>query len=242
MKKILFLMLLSIFFLYCSEIGNDTKIEFDGLLLKQAILIELGEIERPPELRDISYYNSKEYELETKKMNSDIYKSQVKDLTQLKANGVENLKGIEYCEKLEKLDLDYAIFIADISPLKYLPSLKELKMANLTNKDFKYDGLSELKSLETLYLCFKANWIENLDLNLISNLTHLKTIILDSFGITDITPLLTLHKNGGLKKGSYVSVINNDLDLRPGTPNREVVDKLIEAGVEVFYRDGNIIE
>jgi hypothetical protein len=146
-------------------------------------------------------------------MNSDIYTSQVKDLTHLKANGVEIFIGIEYCEKLEKLDLDYAIFIADISPLKYLPSLKELKMANLTNKDFKYDGLSELKSLETLYLCFKANWIENLDLNLISNLTHLKTIILDSFGITVKTPFLNTTQKWWFEKRFLVSVINNDSDL-----------------------------
>jgi hypothetical protein len=108
-------------------------------------------------------------------------------------------------------------------------------LENLCIDFFKYRNQEDLEGL------ISRN--ENVfnELSFIVNLTKLKNLKIANAPhlLTDLSPLLTLCENGNLE---WVSVENNFIDLRKGTPNREVIDRLIEAGVEVLYEKGNRTE
>ena len=101
------------------------------------------------------------------------------------------------------------------------------KLANLTN----------LKSLAITYF-------SNLSvLTPFTVLTDLVQFYCDGTNVTDLAPLETLYDAGAFRDWEWmpaeIGVEDLDLDLTPGTDNRNVVDYLIAGGVDVFYEIGN---
>ncbi len=60
--------------------------------------------------------------------------------------------------------------------------------------------------------------------------------------MADPTPLRTLYENGAFHLAGLIELTGMGLDLRPGTPNRDIIDYLVTNGVSVDYRDGNTVE
>jgi Leucine-rich repeat (LRR) protein len=94
-------------------------------------------------------------------------------------------------------------------------------------------GLSGLEGL--------ALWENDIaDISALVTLSHLNNLWLGGNQIHDLAPLRALHEAGGLavREGwdhPDVYVDMNGLDLTPGTPNREVIDYLLNNGVNVEW-------
>ncbi len=134
------------------------------------------------------------------------------------------------------------IFDLEISPeLSRLPKLKDLTLKGW-GRNVNYDFLSNMTHIEKLTLIdvYTENH-EKRDLFFLKDMLNLKNLIIVKSPdfLKDLSPLLTLCEDGNLE---WVSVENNFIDLRKGTPNREVIDRLIEEGVEVLYEKGNRTE
>ena len=67
---------------------------------------------------------------------------------------------------------------------------------------------------------------------------------LNNNNITDLALLRTMYDNGAFNDDGSgdVNINNCNLELWPGSPNRTVVDYLIDHGVDMDYEDGNILE
>ncbi len=101
------------------------------------------------------------------------------------------------------------------------------KLANLTN----------LKSLAIAYF-------SNLSvLTPFTVLTDLVQFYCDGTNVSDLAPLETLYDAGAFRDWDWmpaeIGVEDLDLNLTPGTDNRNVVDYLIVGGVDVLYEFGN---
>lgn len=121
--------------------------------------------------------------------DADITKEQLESITELlasdKNNNVNSLEGLQYCLKLEVLDMSNGQ-IVDISPLKDLSNLEVLILYG--NQISNIEGLKYLKNLKVLDLGFnqiskiegleELNNIEDLNLsrneiNMINGISHL---------------------------------------------------------------------
>lgn len=105
------------------------------------------------------------------------------------------------------------------------------------------DRVSEFGDLRSLTI-----WNSNIvAINFITGLTGLKLLDLrGNTGLTDLSPIETLHMSGGLALDEdwtpLVNIESLEMDLTPGTRNREVVDYLIENGIPVLWELGNTVE
>jgi len=104
-----------------------------------------------------------------------------------------------------------------------------------------YTQVLEPRDLEWTRLNLPNSNVTNASLSLISNLTNLKSLDLNNNDITDLSLLRTMHDNGAFNdEGSGdVNIRDCNLELWSGSPNRIVVDYLINHGVDVDYEDGN---
>lgn len=66
----------------------------------------------------------------------------------------------------------------------------------------------------------------------LGTLTNLEGL---DFGKNEVTDILPLVANAGLGAGDYINMINNYLDLTPGSENMKDIETLIERGVDVEY-------
>lgn len=194
------------------------------------------------------------------KPEGNIKASDLANLTHLEpgGRGISDLSGIECCAELKGLYI-WDNQISDISPLVNLTSLEGLEfgnnqisdispLADLTSLEHLGLGANEIRDISALenltyleHLALGGNKIR--DISVLANLTYLESLSLGDNKIRDISVLLTIHEAGGLQgEGSRVDISYNNMDLKPGSNNRNVVDTLIEAGVEVRYEDGNIID
>lgn len=144
-------------------------------------------------------------------------------------SGLSNLTNLEYLEIADNQ-------ISDISILSGLTKLK-IQLDISRNQISDISPLANLAEIEDLAL--NDNQIGNV--SALASLSNLNELDLDHNQVGDITPLLTCHNNGGLQSGSFVNITYNNMDLRPGTNNRNIVDQLFNAGVIVIYEDGNIV-
>jgi Leucine-rich repeat (LRR) protein len=181
-------------------------------------------------------------------------------LTQLNlyGNRISDIKPLSELYNLEMLSLPLNK-IYDINPLKTLINLKELYLH--TNHIEYIAPLVNLKKLEILHLSYNKK-IEDLsplkdltnltelylydnsikDISSLINLSRINVLILGDNRIKDITPLRTLHDNGGLPEDSELNITNNNMNLRPHTPNRDTVNYLIGKGVIIEYEKGNNVK
>jgi Leucine-rich repeat (LRR) protein len=181
-------------------------------------------------------------------------------LTQLNlyGNRISDIKPLSELYNLEILSLPLNK-INDINPLKTLINLKELylhtnhieyiaPLANLKNLKVlhlsynkKIEDLSPLKDLTNLTeLYLYENSIK--EISSLINLSRIDVLVLGDNRIKDITPLRTLHDNGGLPEDSELNITNNNMNLRPHTPNRDTVNYLIGKGVIIEYEKGNNVK
>ena len=49
-------------------------------------------------------------------------------------------------------------------------------------------------------------------------------------------------KNGCFTTSGFINIDGNGMDITNGTTNKEVVEKLIQQGVEVIYMGGNFVD
>jgi internalin A len=150
---------------------------------------------------------------------------------------------------------------SDLSVLSALTKLTELNLQGNGMTDIAF--LSDLTNLEVLWLHWgdtgnnsitdigviaDLTKLTHLDLSGNSNLTditplaslvQLDHLSIPACGISDLATLLTIHNGGGFQSGSYINMTDNGLNLSPGSANRDIVDTLVSAGVEIVYASGN---
>ena len=169
---------------------------------------------------------------------------------------IENLEGLQFAVNVRELRLTN-LGVTDYTPIASLDKLKILNIVNAEVDDL--DFLAELTQLTDINL--SRNDIS--DLGPLANLTNLKVLILSGNDITDIgavtglsqlvvlsllandvTDITPLLDNPGLGEGDRVNLLRNPLDICPDTETTEVIDTLIERGVNVQFEpsencDGN---
>jgi len=136
-----------------------------------------------------------------------IFTSDLDGLTSLKTKGITDLTGLEYCNNLTELVLDYSR-ISDLTPLASLTNLTELRLwdneisdiaplenlTNLTQLELGYNQISDLSPLASLAnltkLYLNGNQIS--DISPLTNLTTLTQLELGRNQISDISPLANL--------------------------------------------------
>jgi hypothetical protein len=144
---------------------------------------------------------------------------------------IRDLRGIEACASLEKLDLALVRWpdVLDLSPLAGLPKLRSLSIRAGTVDDL--SPLGELARLETLRLPFVGS-----DLRPLGGLARLRTLELgNATQVEDLSPL------GGLLKLSRVEIVRKQADEEPGDllakKNPAVVKALAKRGTELVIDD-----
>lgn len=142
------------------------------------------------------------------KPNGDIYASDVNQITEFYADGIdsiESIEGIQYFTQLQNLNL-YSNQISDISPLSGLINLTQLGLQ--INQISDISPISGLTNLTTLDLI--ANQIS--DISPLSGLTNLTTLSLEHNQISEISAL------SGLTNLNYLSLYYNQIsDISPIT-------------------------
>ncbi len=134
------------------------------------------------------------------------------------------------------------LFVRVLEPnINTLSSFGLYDASLLTNTSI--DRVSDFIHLGSLTIW--ASDIDNLDF--ITDLTNIKLLDLrGNTGITDLSPIKTLHENGGLSQDDDwkppVNLESLGMDLTPGSPNRAIVDYLIENGIPVLWETGNTVE
>jgi hypothetical protein len=264
MKKLLLiftLFLITLFFSLCYPKNNVVNIP--DRTLKSSILNELGfsnsaeigkkilEIHKKGEIclnKILESYEMEELIREYEEnLNRTVYSYELDDIKEIKiAAHIMNLKeqdkvssrvdltGIEYCRNIEKLEI-FSLEVLNWSRLLSLNELNELKLIYSKNIDFSViDKMNNLKKLSVNLLPVD----KPINISLPPNIEQLEIEFCKNV-ITDLTFLLSIIENGKLES---VSIEYNYIDLKPGKPNREVIDKLIKAGVKVYYEKGNITE
>ncbi len=186
------------------------------------------------------------------------------NLPNLRSIGILNHYGMVYskalAEKLAQFPLLNFTFGMNITDAEFnelyttallpncetLESYEDFKGSQLT--DAVTGSFSNLNNVVLLHL-WNAPALESLEF--LETMTALIEVGFDGdTGITDLSPLESLYNNGGLRSNSYyeswltpyVVITNMELDLKPGSPNRAVVDFLLSHDVGVEWEEGNIIE
>lgn len=139
-----------------------------------------------------------------------------------------------FLSHIEFIDLYNQVLIPNNSSLDGL----FLDHNNLTN-----DSLTLVSNLNNLTRLEVSNNSDITNISAFANMSNLRFLDLNGTGVADISPLEDLYDNGGFSLRSnddYDILINNcNLDLWPGSSNRDVVDYLIDQGVRVDYEEGN---
>lgn len=183
--------------------------------------------------------------------NTDIVDlSPLAELTQLTRlslgkNHITDVSPLSGLTSLRHLFLTYN-GVSDITPLAGLP-LEELSLSANPVADF--SALDSIATLRTFYMAhshltnvpFAAHLQQVTDLYLHDNdltdisalaaLTNLNAVHLDDNQLTDISPLVA---NAGLGSGDDVDLINNPLDLTPGSAASLAIADLEARGVTVL--------
>jgi len=111
----------------------------------------------------------------------------------------------------------------------------------LTNTNI--DRLADFIHLGSLTIWHSA--IDNLEF-LVDMTTITSLNLSGNASLTDLSPIRTLHENGGLAQDDDwkppVNLESLGMDLTPGSPNRAIVDYLIENGIPVLWETGNTVE
>ncbi|HCY37342.1 MAG: hypothetical protein DKM50_12245 [Candidatus Margulisiibacteriota bacterium] len=171
-----------------------------------------------------------------KKLSGTIFDGELWDIKEVNYSSgynddkkVVRLGGIQYCKNVSTISLPVNQ-IMDITPLQSLSKLTKLTL--YLNYISNLSPLQDLTSLEELVL--DANNISSLAP--LQFLTNLKRISLVSNKISDITPLQNLSNLKSL------DIRWNNMDLRPESSNKAVIDSLVSNGCEVNYTAGNIVQ
>jgi len=147
-------------------------------------------------------------------------------LVYISANPINDLSALEGLINLESLRF-YETQVSDLSPLLHLTQLKTLDFA-----DAQVNDLSAIQALENLtYLNCGYNQIS--DISPLQMLINLQSIWLINNQIVDIEPLV---ENEALGEGDYLDIRNNLLDLTEGSEDMQNIERLLNRGVEVFYK------
>jgi hypothetical protein len=143
--------------------------------------------------------------------------------------------GLDFCAVD---DTDFEILFDEvIDPTKL--DLLHLGRNNLTNASL--DLIATLTQLK--YLDLQNNPVS--DITLLASLDRLISLELAYSDITDLEPLRELYDAGAFRTSHNdrnIDIRYNNLDLRPGTDNREVVDYLLDKGVFLRWQEGNFVE
>jgi len=164
----------------------------------------------------------------------DIYTSDLEKLTELRALGlgISDLRGIEYCIRLELLNL-MGNNIMDISILKGLNKLKKLYLG--LNHISDLSPVAELKQLQELELEYNNIY----DINALSALSELTMLYIGHNDIEDISVLNAIYKDGGLQSGAIIDIQFNQMDLSQDSRNLVFIKDLINYGIIIYYEIGN---
>lgn len=175
-KIIVALIIIGISLVFLSEVKADEEITFSDENLEKMIREEIGKSAGP------------------------IYKSDLEEIFALDVygKGIENLKGLEYCKNLRKLNLGLNFFISDISPLESLTNLTHLELS--CNQISDISPLSNLTKLRELKL--EDDRIS--DISPLKSLTNLTYLDLSHNQISDISPLV---ENPGVDNGDKIDII-----------------------------------
>jgi internalin A len=163
----------------------------------------------------------------------------VKNLTNLKLlfmahNQITDLSPLKNLKKLESLMLPYNQ-IEDLSPIKGLTKISFLCLI-----DNEVDSIYPLKRLKKLNILLLAgNNVE--DISPIKYHSNFDDLDLRFNQIQDFTPLRTMYDNGSFRDSeNEVNIENNTASFSYGSDNRKTVDYLINKGVNLLWRKGNI--
>ena len=171
--------------------------------------------------------------------NDNINLQQIEDVISNLDNlrlSTEALKTIKNCntDKIQKLNIDYSMYLTEIPDLSQFNNLKKLSMINLQGvKDFsiisklsnieiltlsandlhgKLPDFSKMKSLKVLSLSNCKLWNEDLEkLKVLKNNTNL-TINLANNSIIDASALLELHPNTNINLTGNVNLSQDSKD------------------------------
>ena len=134
---------------------------------------------------------------------------------------IEGLAGLERCTNLRVLELD-GNAVQDLTPLTGLSCLEELWLLDNAVKD-----LTPLRDLENLRILIVAGCFALADLSPIAGLFKLEKLDCSATSVSDLSPLAELRN---LKT---LSLNGLNIELAPGSLNREVVVELMARGVKV---------
>ncbi len=185
-----------------------TTIKINDEWLLYALKNEVGKTLTKKKLADITYLDWSEYRDEAGETWEPI----------------GDIQGLEYCINLEVLSFD-GNSVTDLSPLSGLKKLKEIWLVGNSVEDV--SPISKLPNLEKLVLDLNSSLK---DISPLSSLPSIKYINISSTSVRDITPLQNLNTLEEL------SLYIDNLDLSPGSKNREVLINLINKGVKVNNR------
>ena len=160
---------------------------------------------------------------EIDKPEGDLDLDDLEGLTELRAEdaGVRSLEGIQHCENLEHIILDFNE-IDDISNLTGLSELKYLSLYNNNVNDI--SPLADIPSLEHLSIGDNPVY----DLQPLENLPNLSYIFICSCPVRDLTPLIN---NQSFDNGDELWIC----DLPPNSTELENQIQALELkGVFVF--------
>jgi Leucine-rich repeat (LRR) protein len=151
---------------------------------------------------------------------------------------------ISNIEPLSNLRSLTTLYLSDneIGNITKLGNLKELEKLDLSgNPIYNIRPLSSLSKL--IYLNLSSLRLE--DISTLSRLTKLRSIVLDGNSIEEITALKRLYEDGAFRSriGDEYNIVitNNDMDIKPDTINRQIVDELLSNGVSIKWEEGNRI-
>jgi Leucine-rich repeat (LRR) protein len=152
----------------------------------------------------------------------------------LSQNKIEDITPLSELNGIESLVLGHNE-IKDLTPLSDLVTLKLLSLND--NMISVLEPLSVLIGLEVLDL--RGNKLTAID-ELVT-LATMKVLKLNNNRIKDIAPLRMMYDAGAFHdKDSLIDITYNSMEIRPDSDNRAVVDYLIEQGVDVDWKEGNI--
>jgi Leucine-rich repeat (LRR) protein len=163
----------------------------------------------------------------------DIYQSDLKKITTLKAYGIfplvseiiYSLSGLEYCTNLRELVI-HQYLVTDISPLASLKHLRALSLPE-NSLDGDISALAGLTRLVKLDLSCTGLT----DISLLTNFRHLNRLYLIDNHISDISPLVA---NPGIGRGDVVDLSLNDLDLTENSDDIINLETLRSRGVTII--------
>ncbi|WP_058308533.1 leucine-rich repeat domain-containing protein [Gracilibacillus massiliensis] len=225
-------------------ITNDTNdsseiVSFESETLENKVKQEIGVYNRDltvndmKRLTDLYFYSNDEVvslvglEHAENLQYLSLYGTTVDDLTPIK-----NLTNISSLE-LNQVEEDDWSFLSSFSNLEYLylhdSNLSDLtiisELEQLRNLELSNNGITDISSLENLtnleYLYLYGNEIE--DISVLTNLTALQSLDISS------NPITSLDSLQDLTNLDWITIYDIELD------NYELVDQLIESGVDVNY-------